>query len=83
MRTPTAGHGRPAERPHGRRRRRPINTAGAPAPCEGARSGNYLDQLHFCAPLTVVCDGAPPGPASAVNVTVYGRLPPLQATDVP
>jgi len=79
-----AGHGRPAERPQGRRAKRgPVNTTGAPASHEGAGSGNYLVQLHFWVPDTVVDDDAPPWPFSAVNVTLYGRLPPLHATDVP
>jgi hypothetical protein len=69
-------------RPHGRREaahkchRRPRTV-------RGRRRERPLDQLHFCVPVTVLDDGVPPGPVSAVNVTLYGRLPLLQATDVP
>ena len=83
-----AGHGRPPDTDA--RRNGPMDaaaggpkkTAGAPASCEDAGSGNYLDHLHFCVPVTVLDDGAPPGALSAVNVTLYGRFPALQATEV-
>jgi len=66
----------------GRRRRRPLKCRRRPRkPCEDAGSDNYLDQLHFWVPVTVCVSGVPPGPVSAVNVTLYGRLPPLQATE--
>ncbi len=50
-------------------------------PRGGAGVCRLLDQLHFWVPVTVDIDGVPPGPVSAVNATLYGRLPLLQATD--
>jgi hypothetical protein len=56
----------------------------SPAPSRrGRRRWKRLGQLHFCVPLTLSIDDVPPGPDSAVNATLYGRLPPLQATEAP
>jgi hypothetical protein len=79
-RTRSAGRGFPGPTDAAKR---PISCHRRPRTVRGRRQEQPLDQLHFCVPVTVLDDGVPPGPVSAVNVTLYGRLPLLQATDVP